>query len=376
VRLDHLNNRHHLDDPVTRKTQSTKKLDSVDVASHRIRRSLNPDNQRERANVPLERDVSAASDFIDRAILGSDSAIVEMKTAIRRLAPSNHSVLILGETGTGKELIARSIHELSRRRSGPLEVLNCAAIPESLAESELFGHVTGAFTGASRNYDGAFLRANGGTLFLDEIGDLSPNIQPKLLRVLETHQMRQVGAKRHIPVDFRVVGATHRMLEKAIEDQTFREDLYHRMSIGVIEVPSLRHRVGDIPELADSFARREARRNGWVKVPKISNRALERLSEYDWPGNVRELRNCIVRAMLYREGVIKARHIEFRRRYKSMNEQDSTAIAIDGRRFCDIKRDIFLRALDQNKGNRAKAADSLGIPKSTFYHQIRVYRQA
>jgi len=315
------------------------------------------------------------TDFVDRVILGRDPAIARMKDVIRRLAPSSHPVLIQGETGTGKELIARSVHELSRRRHAPLEILNCAAIPESLAESELFGHVTGAFTGASRQYDGAFLRANQGTLFLDEIGDLSTAIQPKLLRVLETHRMRQVGGKHHVSVDFRVVAATHHDLDEAVLAKRFRADLYHRMSIGVIHVPALRHRMEDIPLLAKSFVRYEAKQNNWATIPRLSGQAIERLSQYDWPGNVRELRNCIVRAMLFRSSVISVQHIDFRRRYQTIRDTDSQHIALNGRPFRDIKKDIFLRALDQHDGNRAQAADSLGIPKSTFYHQIRVYRQ-
>jgi len=216
---------------------------------------------------------------------------------VKKVAKSNTTVLIRGETGTGKEVIARLIHGASGRRSGPFVAVNVAAIPESLAEAELFGHVRGAFTGADRARTGRMVAAHGGTLFLDEIGEMPRSLQAKLLRALQDREVTPVGGGSPIPVDVRVVAATHRDLDAMIEDGRFREDLFYRLDVVSIEIPPLRARREDIPALAEHFRREVNAREG-RSVPGFALDVMQRLSNYDWPGNVRELENFVERAVV------------------------------------------------------------------------------
>jgi len=226
-----------------------------------------------------------------------------------RVAETKSTVLIMGETGTGKELLARAIHDRSAQRNMPLIKVNCAAIPDTLLESELFGHVRGAFTGAATNKKGKFALADGGTIFLDEIGTMSPSLQAKLLRVLQEREFEPLGAERSQRVDVRVIAATNRDIKRLVEDGRFLEDLFYRLNVIPLVLPPLRERREDIPVLVEHFLRKHAHRSG-RKIEEIREEALARLNAYDWPGNVRELENTIERAVVLSGGpVIDARDI-------------------------------------------------------------------
>ena len=225
-------------------------------------------------------------------------AMAGIMKQVERVAASETRICILGETGTGKELVARALHDRSSRRHGPFITLNCAAVPAELVESELFGHEKGAFTGAATRHAGKFEQAEGGTLFLDEIGDMPPNMQAKLLRVLEEGEIERVGGDKPLRVDVRVIVATHRDLEQLAREGKFRQDLYHRVVVFPLQLPPLRERQDDIPLLAEHFARQLAATNGWGEA-KFEAEALELLQKYSWPGNVRELRNAVERLLLF-----------------------------------------------------------------------------
>src|SRR6266513_2193562 len=224
---------------------------------------------------------------------------------VDRVAASESRVAILGETGTGKELVARAVHERSARRDRPFVTVNCAAVPSELIESELFGHEKGAFTGAAARHLGKFEQAHGGTLFLDEIGDMPAAMQAKLLRLLQEGELERIGGERPVVVDTRVIAATHRDLEALVRRGSFREDLYHRIFVFPIVMPPLRERVDDVAILAEHFAARIAEQNGW-KPRGFTPAALAELTRYNWPGNVRELRNVVERLLLLTDGDVDA----------------------------------------------------------------------
>lgn len=230
-------------------------------------------------------------------IVGESKGIVEVKETIEKVAPTEARVLITGENGTGKELVARWLHEKSNRSKGPMVEVNCAAIPSELIESELFGHEKGSFTSAVKQRIGKFEQANAGTLFLDEIGDMSLSAQAKVLRALQENKITRVGGDKEIKVNVRVVAATNKDLKKAIEEKKFREDLYHRLSVIVIKVPALNDRIDDIPLLVEKFLEDIAAEYG-TKPKSISNGAIKKLQKYDWSGNIRELRNVVERLII------------------------------------------------------------------------------
>lgn len=236
-------------------------------------------------------------------IVGESPVITKVKDMIKRVAPTDARVLITGSNGTGKELVARWLHELSNRASAPFIEVNCAAIPSELIESELFGHEKGAFTSAIKQHKGKFEQANGGTLFLDEIGDMSLAAQAKVLRVLQEHKLSRVGSDKDIEVDVRVVAATNKNLKEEIEKGNFREDLYHRLSVIIIHTPALAERKEDIPLLVDHFIKQISSENG-KPVMKIEKGAIEELMQYGWSGNIRELRNVVERLLILSNGVI------------------------------------------------------------------------
>jgi formate hydrogenlyase transcriptional activator len=246
-------------------------------------------------NTYLREELAAGQGFED--IIGRSPALAEALAKVEQVAPTDATVLVLGETGTGKELIARAVHERSRRREGPLVKLNCAALPTGLIESELFGHEKGAFTGALERRLGRFALADGGTIFLDEIGDVPPEVQVRLLRVLQEHEIELVGSAKTMKIDVRVIAATNRDLGQAVAKGTFRADLYYRLNVFPIEVPPLRERKADIGLLAEYFVRRHAGKLG-KRIDAIEERTLERLLAYPWPGNIRELENVIERAVI------------------------------------------------------------------------------
>ncbi|PYQ41789.1 MAG: hypothetical protein DMF77_14870 [Acidobacteria bacterium] len=248
-------------------------------------------------------------EFDHYGIVGRSRVIQDVIAKAERVAETKSTVLIMGETGTGKELLARAIHDRSAQRNMPLIKVNCAAIPDTLLESELFGHVRGAFTGAATNKKGKFALADGGTIFLDEIGTMSPSLQAKLLRVLQEREFEPLGAERSQRVDVRVIAATNRDIKRLVEDGRFLEDLFYRLNVIPLVLPPLRERREDIPVLVEHFLRKHAHRSG-RKIEEIREEALARLNAYDWPGNVRELENTIERAVVLSGGpVIEARDI-------------------------------------------------------------------
>ncbi len=235
-------------------------------------------------------------------VVGADFGLREVMEQVRQVAPSSRPALLLGETGTGKEVIANAIHMASGRSSGPMISMQCGAVPDTLLDSELFGHEKGAFTGAVERKRGRFERAHGGTLFLDEIGELSPEAQVKLLRVLQENRFERLGGTSTIEVDVRVIAATHRDLERLVGEGSFREDLFYRLNVLPIRIPPLRLRRDDIPSLLQHFVERTAQEMGLPAIPRIANHELQQLKTYDWPGNVRELQNVVERALILSRG--------------------------------------------------------------------------
>ncbi len=235
-------------------------------------------------------------------VVGSNYGLKHVMDLARQVAPLSSPVLLLGETGTGKEVIANAIHNLSHRRTGPLIKVNCGAIPESLMDSELFGHDKGAFTGALFQKRGRFERAHMGTIFLDEIGELTPGAQVRLLRVIQEKKIERVGGTEEIPLDIRIIAATHRNLESMMREGRFREDLYFRLRVFPVTIPPLRERLGDIPGFVQYFITKRAREMGLVDIPTLAPGAIDRLMSYSWPGNVRELQNVVERALILSGG--------------------------------------------------------------------------
>ncbi len=306
-------------------------------------------------------------------IIGRSEKLVQVLADLRQVAPADTTVLIVGETGTGKELFARAIHDASRRRDKPLVRVNCAAIPSALIESELYGHERGAFTGATARRDGRFTLADGGTIFLDEIGELPIELQAKLLRVLQEGEFEPVGSSRTHRVDVRVVAATNRDLEKAIRDGTFREDLYYRLSVFPITLPPLRERGDDVVLLAEEMARRFAVRMGRQLAPLAAD-AAARLRSYPWPGNVRELQNVIERAVITsRDGTLNLdRALPVASAVEEPAKPATAVLTVDD--LARLERDNLLRALDatgwQIAGDSG-AARLLGMAPSTLTSRIK-----
>jgi len=307
----------------------------------------------------------------ETVIVGDSPAIRAVLEVIERVAPAVTTVLILGESGTGKELVAKRIHELSPRRDAPFIAVHCAALPESLLESELFGHEKGAFTGASSRRLGRFELAHGGTIFLDEIGELSPAIQAKLLRLLQFKEFERVGGTQTLHADVRILAATNRDLRREVEAGRFREDLYYRLNVVPITVPPLRERREDIPLLAEFFVQRFARQLG-IATLGVSTEALEVLQHYPWPGNVRELENVIERAMvLFRPNWIEPEHLPPELRHEGATDNDSET---DLPPLWQVERRAILRALEDTGWNQSAAARRLGISRSRLRYRIKKFR--
>jgi two-component system, NtrC family, nitrogen regulation response regulator NtrX len=316
---------------------------------------------------------------VDRRLtmVGESYAMVQLREQVAMAAPTNGRVLVFGENGTGKELVARSVHGLSKRHTGPFIEVNCAAIPEELIESELFGHVRGAFTGAVTDRRGKFEAADGGTIFLDEIGDMSLKTQAKVLRVLQEQVVEPVGSTHRVQVDVRVIAATNKDLPTAIKAGQFREDLYFRLNVIPIFVPPLRSRPGDIPLLAEYFMAGFAQEYG--RRPKVfEDGALLLLQRYPWPGNVRELRNLIERLVIMVPGdVITPSDLAFLGR-DSGGAADGAAAGAEPvlplhearDRF---ERDYILKTLAQQHGNMSRTAEVLGVERSNLYRKMRAF---
>jgi two-component system response regulator AtoC len=315
-------------------------------------------------------------------IVGDNKQMQDILSLIERVAPTKASVLIQGESGTGKEVVAQAIHRLSPRGKKGFVAINCAAIPDSLVETELFGYEAGAFTDARKPKAGLVEMADGGTLFLDEISTLKPELQAKLLRVLERETVRRVGGMKDIPVDLRVVAATNRELRQAIQDGEFRGDLYYRLSVVVIDIPPLRERVEDIDKFAAAFVA-DFNKARATDMRGISDDALRLLRQYEWPGNVRELRNVIERAMILCSGeLINVGDLPA----EIVSKEPSMAFAgnvvpippvsegVDMEAMvASIKKRMMLEALDQTHGNKSQAAKLLGVTRDQFNYALKKY---
>jgi DNA-binding NtrC family response regulator len=319
-------------------------------------------------------------------LIGQSLAMRRVMAAIDQVSPSSASIVIVGESGTGKELAARTIHELSPRSSGPYIAINCAALPETLMESELFGHERGAFTGADRRREGCFELATGGTLLLDEIGEMKPELQAKLLRVLEERKVRRLGGSAEIPVDVRVLAATNRNLEGQLRDGKFREDLYYRLNVFTIQLPTLRERSEDVPILIEHFLQQLAPAAG-KSVMGMEAECLELLKAQRWPGNVRQLRNVIERALIVTRGPMIStadlpEEITFDMPesvkpsppagFKPDNGHGHPALDVHvGMSLSAVKRELLLQTLKFTGGNKAKAAEILGVSLKTLYNHLK-----
>jgi Nif-specific regulatory protein len=307
----------------------------------------------------------------ESGIIGTSSSMREVYAMLTQVAPSDATVLITGESGTGKELVAAELHRLSKRAAGPLIKVNCAALPESIVESELFGHEKGAFTGATAQRKGRFELAHSGTIFLDEIGDLSSQIQVKLLRVLQERELERVGGTSTIKVDVRLVAATNRNLEDEVKAGRFREDLYYRLNVFPLRTPPLRERKSDIMLLADHFAGKYGEKNG-KRIRRISAPAIDLLINHSWPGNVRELENCIERAViLSNDEVIHAYNLppSLQSAASSNTAPNTTLEAALSR----LEKEMILEALKLADGNMACAARSLGISERQMGLRVHHY---
>jgi two-component system response regulator AtoC len=309
-------------------------------------------------------------------LIGASPALEKVRDLIDRVADSDASVLITGESGTGKEVVARALHRQSRRSAKPFMAINCAAMPEALLESELFGHARGAFTDARQAHAGLLVEADGGTVFLDEIGDMPLGLQPKLLRVVQERTVRPLGASLEVPVDVRLVAATNLDIESAVEDKRFREDLFFRLNVIRLELPSLRARPADILPLAQHFMQGFAAAAG-KPVNAISPAVAERLLSYSWPGNVRELKNCMER------GVALARFNELgiddlSERIRLHKNADVVIAGSDPSellRMEEVERRYILHVLETVQGNKTAAARVLGIERKTLYRKLEHFQR-
>jgi DNA-binding NtrC family response regulator len=300
--------------------------------------------------------------YVAKDIMGKSQGLQDVLNMVNRVAPTDASVLISGESGTGKELVARAIHAASPRQGGPFVAINCAALPEALLESELFGHEKGSFTGAVARKRGRFELAHEGTIFLDEVGEIAPGIQAKLLRVLEDHAFTRVGGVSVLTVDVRVVAATNRDLAALMKLGTFREDLYFRLNVFPIHIPPLRERIDDIIELAEHFLRTQG------STAKLSADARTALLGYSWPGNVRELRNVLERAVILTDGdIITEQHLQLLAREK---ESGKAPIQADGG-MIEVEKQMITKALEQAGGNKAEAARILKITRRMLYSRMK-----
>jgi len=325
--------------------------------------------------VPLEEtvEIPPSQEHYFGDVFGGSVEMKRIFTMLKKISPTDITVTIEGETGTGKELVARAIHSRSQRAKGPFVVIDCGSISKNLIESELFGHEKGAFTGATQARRGAFEMANGGTIFIDEIGELGLEMQPKLLRVLEQREVRRVGGNEVFKVNVRVIAATNRDLASEVQKGRFREDLFYRISVVKIHLPPLREKGEDIPFLTQKFAREFSEQYGSGEGVAVSAEAHEILRHYHWPGNVRELRNVITRAMAMGDGkVLQPR--DFIMPLPSEGRPRGTTLdSLVGKTLEEIEKAAIMKTLEANGGNKSVAARVLGIAYSTLYEKIKKY---
>ena len=347
---------------------------NLSIASFLVKVGKALDNRRLAGEVAF-----LATEFKDRYkfenIVGRSQAVREVLGRIVRIAPTDAIVLITGESGTGKEVVARLLHRQSPRANGPFVALNCAAMPEALLESELFGHVKGAFTDAKQAHDGLLVQADRGTLFLDEIGDMPLGLQPKLLRAVEERRVRPVGGQAEVSFDARIVAATHRDLEDAVAQGRFRADLYFRLNVIQIELPPLRARGSDVLLLAQHFIT-ELAAEAQRPITGLTSSAAEKLLAYSWPGNVRELRNCIERAVtLTQHEEITVDDLPERiRQYRSSHVILDSNDPAEFITMAELERRYINRVMEAVGGNKSIAARTLGFDRTTLYRKLEQYK--
>ncbi len=346
------------------------KIDEIKLV---IKKSLDK-NVLEKENTRLKKELDTKYGFEN--FIGSSNSIQQIFSLINRVSELNVNVLISGESGTGKELVARAVHYSGSRKDGPFIPVNCGAIPETLIESEFFGHSKGAFTGATRDKKGLFEEANGGTIFLDEIGDLPIHLQVKLLRVLEEKKVRPLGKTESVSIDVRIISATNKNLEQEIMDNKFREDLYYRLNVIKVAMPPLRERKDDIPMLAHHFLHKFATEMD-KKITGISNEALEELEKYHYPGNIRELENIIARCVaLETNEIIKKDSLpklntegDYIDLTDTLNAKDSIDLVLG-----DVEKQIIENALKSSRGNKSETAKMLGITLRSLRYRLAKHR--
>ncbi len=364
--------------------------DRYAIKGDKLLEELRPAVQQVAENLKLKKEAGILRRELRRLtgldnIVGTSAKMRAIFELIQTIAPQSSRVLITGESGTGKELVARAIHENSARAKAPFITINCGAFPETLLESELFGYVKGAFTGANDNRSGLFQAADGGTLFMDEIGNMSPTMQVKLYRVLQEGKVRPIGSTEELDVDVRVIAATNKDLEKEIAEGRFREDLYYRLSVIPVHVPALRDRREDIPLLARHFLERFRNTTG-KKIEGIEPKAMERLEAYDWPGNVRELENTIERAValetekrIMLEGLPERILMYYQNHFAERQvPEEATRLIPDGgldleKHISEIERAYLLGALECSGGVRVRAAELLHMTYRSFRHYAKKY---
>jgi two-component system response regulator HydG len=348
----------------------TKPLD-IDELLLKIKKVLHYQNL-EKENLLNRERLGERFDFSN--IIGKSRAMKELFETLAMVAPTDATVLLLGESGTGKEVIANAIHQNSLRKDQAYIKVNCAALPETLLESELFGHEKGAFTGAHAKRKGRFELADGGTLFLDEIGEMSPATQAKILRVLQEKEFEPVGGNRTISVDVRIIAATHRDLEKEVKEHRFREDLFYRLNVVPITILPLRDKKEDIPLLAEHFLKQYTEKNN-KDVKTFESRVMDALVRYSWPGNVRELENIIERMVIMSRGD-RLLWDDLPQDFKTLPNGDDIKSSPTGSSLKVIEKEVILKTLEQAGGNRTKAALILGVTRKTLQNKIKEYRIA
>ena len=326
-----------------------------------------------RENRALRREIRRRDRSTAGRPVGRNRAFMEVLNLAETVAPTDSTVLITGESGTGKEILARYIHALSEREGGPFVSINCGALPETLLESELFGHVKGSFTGAVRDKVGLLVAAKGGTFFLDEVGEMSPALQVKMLRALQEREVVPVGATEPVPIDVRIVAATNRDLEQEMRRGTFRSDLYYRLNVITLHLPPLRERRDDIPLLTEHFLRVLAERSEAEHPLKVAAEAMEALQSYDWPGNVRELENALERAAVLCDGDVLAASALPARVVERQPEPLIADRPPANPTLEVIERAYIFWVLQAEGGNKARAAEVLGIDPSTLYRKLNRY---
>ena len=322
--------------------------------------------QVKQANRQLEERLSNLTRFGD--LIGQSDEMKSIYGMIEAAAPTGASILIVGESGTGKELVARAIHDKSTRAKGPFVAINCAAFPREILENELFGHEKGAFTGAINEKQGCFELADGGTLFLDEVAEMEPDIQVKFLRALEQRSFRRLGGKKEISVDIRVVSATNKQINKAIDEGKLREDLFHRLAVIPLFLPPLRDRRGDVRLLAESFLRRFAEENGKKHLKTFAPEALEFINAYRWPGNVRELKNALERAAIFARG--EAITLMDLRAHELIMSEDREIRVPVGTSLQQAERTMVLKTFSFAEGDHQRAATMLGIEEEELRNRL------